>query len=33
MAKKKKKDLDIADQAIDAIWQVSFLMFGGGKVK
>lgn len=31
MARKKKKD--IADQAIDAIWQVSFLMFGGGKVK
>ena len=31
MVKKKKKD--IADEAIDAIWQVSFLMFGGGKVK
>lgn len=30
---KKKKEKDIADQAIDAIWQVSFLMFGGGKVK
>jgi len=31
MNKKKKKD--IADEAIDAIWQVSYLMFGGGKVK
>ena len=30
---RKKKQKDIADQAIDAIWQVSFLMFGGGKVK
>lgn len=29
----KKKKKDIADQAIDAIWNVSFLMFGGGKVK
>ena len=28
-----KKKKDIADEAIDAIWQVSFLMFGGGKVK
>lgn len=30
MTKKKK---DIAEEAIDTIWQVSFLMFGGGKVK
>ena len=30
MTKKKK---DIAEEAIDAIWNVSFLMFGGGKVK
>lgn len=29
MAKKKKKDLDIADQAIDTIWNVAYLMFGG----
>jgi len=32
MARKKKRK-DIAEEAIDAIWQVSFVMFGGGKVK
>ena len=30
---KKKKEKDIAEEALDAIWQVSYLMFGGGKVK
>jgi len=33
MMAKKKREKDIAEEAIDAIWQVSFLMFGGGKVK
>lgn len=26
---KKKKQKDIAEEAIDAIWNVSYLMFGG----
>ena len=29
----KKKKKDIAEEALDTIWNVSYLMFGGGKVK
>ena len=33
MMAKKKKEKDIAKEALDTIWNVTYLMFGGGKVK